>query len=410
MSGSKVYNLLKLEAVLHDSNLEPADFETAITASGFGKFNLLLYIISIAAGWASVFETTTMSYVFPAAECDLQLTLSDKGLLNAVTYTGMISSAFLWGFLCDILGRKKLLVYGFILDGIFFFIAAFSQNFSILMTAKFLGGFIINGPFAALATYLSEFHNAEHRARVQMILGAILSTGNLVLPLLALGILPLRTTWKLGRYFALHSWNFYLLVCALPSLVAGVAFIFLPESPKFLMTIGRNEKALEVFKRVYAMNTGKPAQTFPELIQESNMKKNEKVATSNRTRIHAFREGWQQIRPLFFPPHITKMILVVIMQGFTMMGLNTLRLWLPQIFQAINDYQYYNNQSADLCDMLEVFQHKNASLNLTTECFVNYNNTQVYTNAMIVSFTCTIGYITAGTLINTVGKKKLLCK
>lgn len=46
----------------------------------------------MAAGWSSVFETTTMSYVFPAAECDLQLTLSHKGLLNAVTYSGKIIS------------------------------------------------------------------------------------------------------------------------------------------------------------------------------------------------------------------------------------------------------------------------------------------------------------------------------
>lgn len=72
------------------SDSKPADFETAITASGYGKFNVILYIISTAAGWSSVFETTTMSYVFPAAECDLDLSLSDKGLLNAVTYAGIV--------------------------------------------------------------------------------------------------------------------------------------------------------------------------------------------------------------------------------------------------------------------------------------------------------------------------------
>lgn len=29
-----------------------------------------------------------MSYVFPAAQCDLDLSLQDKGLLNAATYIG----------------------------------------------------------------------------------------------------------------------------------------------------------------------------------------------------------------------------------------------------------------------------------------------------------------------------------
>lgn len=71
---------------LYEADEEPADFETAITAAGWGKFHLLVYVLSITSGWSSNFETTTMSYVFPAAECDLNLNLEHKGLLNAATY------------------------------------------------------------------------------------------------------------------------------------------------------------------------------------------------------------------------------------------------------------------------------------------------------------------------------------
>ncbi|KAL3279281.1 hypothetical protein HHI36_016789, partial [Cryptolaemus montrouzieri] len=88
-------------------------------------------------------------------------------------------------------------------------------------------------------------------------------------------------------------------------------------------------------------------------------------------------------------------------------SLNTLRLWLPQLFQAINDYQYYHNgTSADLCTMLDVIRPKNVSN--STECFVNTNNTQVYVNSMIVSAATLLGYVVAGSLINFLGKKKLL--
>ncbi|ENN83451.1 hypothetical protein YQE_00191, partial [Dendroctonus ponderosae] len=83
-----------------------------------------------------------MSYVFPAAECNLELKLHYKGLLNATTYTGMISTGFVWGYLCDTLGRKKLLVTGYLLDAIFVFLASSSQSFAMLMVAKFFGGFI----------------------------------------------------------------------------------------------------------------------------------------------------------------------------------------------------------------------------------------------------------------------------
>ena len=90
----------------------------------------------------SVFDTTTISYVLPSAECDLNLSLVDKGTLNAVTYGGMITSAFLWGFMSDVLGRKKLLVYGFFLDAAFNILVAFSQNRLAIMIFKFMGGFM----------------------------------------------------------------------------------------------------------------------------------------------------------------------------------------------------------------------------------------------------------------------------
>ena len=70
----------------------PASFETAISATGFGRYNLLLILVIFPAGWSNSFESSTMSYVFPAAQCDLDLSLEDKGLLNAITYLGTVVS------------------------------------------------------------------------------------------------------------------------------------------------------------------------------------------------------------------------------------------------------------------------------------------------------------------------------
>lgn len=67
---------------------EDADFETAITLAGFGKFNFILLAIGIPSGLTSVFETSTMSYVFPVAQCDLDLSLENKAMLNAIVYIG----------------------------------------------------------------------------------------------------------------------------------------------------------------------------------------------------------------------------------------------------------------------------------------------------------------------------------
>lgn len=63
--------------------------------------------------------------------------------------------------------------------------------------------------------------------------------------------------------FAVHSWQVFVAVSALPSILSCMLFPFFPESPKFLMSKGRNAEALEAFRFIYALNTRKPRSAFP---------------------------------------------------------------------------------------------------------------------------------------------------
>nr|CAD7414189.1 unnamed protein product [Timema cristinae] len=99
-------------------------------------------LASLPGVMANIFDTSAMSYVLPSAVCDLKLDSIDKGVLNAITYAGMICSAFLWGFLSDTLGRQKLLVVGFFLDATCGFISSLSQNFGVLVVFRFFSGFM----------------------------------------------------------------------------------------------------------------------------------------------------------------------------------------------------------------------------------------------------------------------------
>jgi hypothetical protein len=56
--------------------------------SGYGRFNYMLNVVAIPAAWSTLFDTTTMSYILPSAECDLNLSNLDKGILNAMVYGG----------------------------------------------------------------------------------------------------------------------------------------------------------------------------------------------------------------------------------------------------------------------------------------------------------------------------------
>lgn len=63
--------------------------------------------------------------------------------------------------------------------------------------------------------------------------------------------------------FKYNSWRIFLLVCSLPSFVVAILLIFLPESPKFLLSQGDCEGALNIFRKIYHINTGKQDDFYP---------------------------------------------------------------------------------------------------------------------------------------------------
>uniref|UniRef100_A0A1B0AZD5 Major facilitator superfamily (MFS) profile domain-containing protein n=1 Tax=Glossina palpalis gambiensis TaxID=67801 RepID=A0A1B0AZD5_9MUSC len=119
---------------------EATDFETAIALAGFGTFNVLLVSLSSLSVFATLFSSTSMSFILPTAECDLHLDLNEKGLLNGITYAGMITSTIPWGFAADTIGRKKVLIAGLLSNAVFVVCCGFSQNVKQLLAFKFFDG------------------------------------------------------------------------------------------------------------------------------------------------------------------------------------------------------------------------------------------------------------------------------
>lgn len=64
------------------------NFEDAIKATGFGKFNIGLFCVLISGGFAQIAEQTSLAYIIPIAQCNLNLSLEQKGLLVSISYTG----------------------------------------------------------------------------------------------------------------------------------------------------------------------------------------------------------------------------------------------------------------------------------------------------------------------------------
>lgn len=111
------------------------------------------------------------------------------------------------------------------------------------------------GSQAGAFSYVSEFHTVKTAPRATAFASCFLSGLAIFLSLIAMAIVPLDFTWQI---FALtfKPWRLFLICNSFVNLWNGVCFGFLPESPKFLLAIGEQEKALQVLRRIYAFNTG----------------------------------------------------------------------------------------------------------------------------------------------------------
>ncbi|XP_050510113.1 synaptic vesicle glycoprotein 2B isoform X2 [Diabrotica virgifera virgifera] len=390
--------------LLHKYEEVPKTFEEAISETGFGRFNYTLLVVILFPCATQMVETVGMTYIVPVAECDLHLTIEDKGLLNGVTFAGMISSGLFWGYLCDALGRKKIIVYGYLVTGFFSVMAAMSTSKGMLMGAKFMSGLILNGPYSATTTHITEFHSSKYRGTVHMIRGIFFSVINLFLPVLAWAILPRKINITIFG-FEFHAWNVFMLICASMTIISGILYMFLPESPKYLMSMGRNRAALVVMRKVYSKNTGNPQEDFPVKKLVNEAKQN---FTSSRVEMAtALKSGWEEMKTILHRPHINNMILASFNAFSVVMSLNTLKFWLPGIFQSISDYQNnHNGTSSSMCVMLgEMSKPKN--ITSSQECSVDLDNFSVYLRTFIVASARVGVFVVAGTLVRLVGVKRL---
>lgn len=74
-----------------------------------------------------------------------------------------------------------------------------------------------------------------------------------------MGLFVMPIDWEMSVFgMAYRTWRLFILFSSMINAFAFVSVAFLPESPKFVLTMGRPEEALEILKTVYRMNKGKP--------------------------------------------------------------------------------------------------------------------------------------------------------
>ncbi|XP_047361449.1 synaptic vesicle glycoprotein 2B-like isoform X1 [Vespa velutina] len=405
----------KISTITGNVNVdEPAEYERAISVTGFGLFNVLLFMAALPIAWTGAFDTTSPAFILASAECDLQLTFFRKGLLIAFPFIAMLATASLWDYVTIYVGRRTLFVLGLLADSILNILSTAVDSYHVFLLIKFISGVIAGGPPSMVMGYLTEFHSATYKPRFAAWSGFLFSMATIVPAALGFTILPLE--WVVDVFGkSYNSWRIYLLLCSIPPVLGLVTASMLPESPKHLMEIGRQDEALKLFRRMYTMNTRKPADTFS--IKALVVQKTQLSRPTLRASLEKMRIDLYNTKLLFSAPYLPAFSYVTFLQFGSMLGFNTMRLWVPHMFMILSNYDYEHwkpvGRAPTICEMLDRHAAKPGRLylnntNFDDACFEWKINPVVYQNSTIIASSAVLFGFLMGFLMTTRLRKQMI--
>lgn len=394
--------------------------DIALKDCKFGLFHLRLLFTALVGYVATVLVSNSSAYLLPAAECDLDMGLVHKGILNGMPYCGMMISCVVAGFLTDTFGRKMFLMIGYGGDFLFTLLSASSQTYKVLITGKFFEGFFFAMARSPTMSFTSEFCHTGIRDRMMLCQSSFGAMAQIIIAIMSWQILI--RDWRLtlfDGYLVFHNWNFYLFACSLWSLWATILYGILPETPKYLLTRKKYKEARDVLTLMYTTNTGKSADTFPH----RNLWKNQADLETSYTAEHPEQksikyqivQGLHNMKQLYRRPLFSHLVHICCMIFFCMSMYNVIRMWFPQLSTIIEHSERgYNNVSQDLCERLDAYTAglRETALNSTdgavNTCSGKVSGIETYVNVIILGLVCLVPYLVSGVLVNRVGKKCLL--
>ncbi|MFE9969612.1 sugar porter family MFS transporter [Streptomyces hirsutus] len=172
------------------------------------------------------------------------------GAVIAVALLGAAGGAMLAGRLADRVGRLRVMQLAALL-----FLAS-SVGSMLPFTAwdlsfwRIVGGAAIGMASVIGPTYIAEVAPTAYRGRLVSFQQAAVVLGIAVSQLVNWMVLTLADGDQRGSLLGLEAWQVMLGIAAVPAVVYGLLALRIPESPRYLISVGRTGEAKDVLRRL----------------------------------------------------------------------------------------------------------------------------------------------------------------
>ncbi|MFF5639194.1 sugar porter family MFS transporter [Streptomyces sp. NPDC012825] len=168
----------------------------------------------------------------------------------AIALIGCAIGAATAGRIADRIGRIRCMQIAAVLFTISAIGSALPFALWDLAFWRIIGGFAIGMASVIGPAYIAEVAPAAYRGRLGSFQQAAIVIGIAISQLVNYGILQLADGDQRGKIGGLEAWQWMLGVMVVPALLYGLLSFAIPESPRFLISVGRIDKAKEVLSEV----------------------------------------------------------------------------------------------------------------------------------------------------------------
>ncbi|HZA45522.1 MAG TPA: sugar porter family MFS transporter [Rubrobacter sp.] len=199
--------------------------------------NKLVYFFGALGGLLFGYDTGVIAGAILFINEDLGLSPFTSGLVVSSLLVGAMIGAAFAGPIADATGRRKLVLVAAIIFAIGAIGAALATSAGLLILFRFVLGLAVGAASLIVPLYLAEVAPTEIRGAVASLNQLMIVTGILVA--------YIANSALAGA----EAWRWMIALAVIPSLLLFLGMLFMPETPRWLVSKDRDEEAREVLRR-----------------------------------------------------------------------------------------------------------------------------------------------------------------
>ncbi|TIC22221.1 hypothetical protein E3Q12_02833 [Wallemia mellicola] len=248
---------------------------------------------------------------------DTELTDTYKELITSATTLGALISSLTAGIVADIIGRRLALAGADVFFTVGAIVQACAQGVWTMIAGRFILGLGVGWASCVAPLYISELSPTRLRGRLVTVNAVFLTFGQVI-------------AYAIGAAFANvdDGWRYMVGICAVPSGLQFIALHWLPESPRFLLSRGKDDGAIKVLSRIYPYINQEDMKAKLYVLKQGVK---ESLEISKRVPLY------KRIGKMFTEPVILKVTIIAAgLQAFQQLsGFNTLMYYSATLFAQI---------------------------------------------------------------------------